>query len=606
LDTDALKVYLFNAPRFEYQGAILDVPRRKSIALVAYLAITQQPQSRDTIATLLWPELDQERARGALRSALHSLTALFPHDVFTAKRDTLVLNKEAIWVDVRAFHDCLAQRRTHTHPHDIICETCVRLFEEALDLYQDDFLAGFSLNDSAEYDEWQGFQREALRRECGEILRQLAGYYGDKRIASYEVALGYARRWLSLDPLHEPAHRMLMRLYTANGQRAEALRQYQECVDLLNDELATPPEEETTALYEEIRSEGTVPSHTAAPIGTLPPLPGLVVGREMVLQDLKRRIGINPSGEMRPITVIQGWPGVGKSTLVAALSHDAEIPRAFPDGVLWASLGENPNLLPELLTWAKALQVVDNKSSFALEEISSILTAALRDRRMLIILDDVWQTEHVTPFRVGGQNCGFIVTSRLNEVARALAPTPQDIYRLALLTEESGLQLLAALAPQAVDEYPDESRELIRNLEGLPLAIQVAGRLLDSEMQLGWGVSDLLGELREGTRLLKAQAPGDMMGRWNDTTPTIAALLRRSTDALDPLTRQRFGDLGLFVPKPATFDLQAMAALWDVDDPKPTARILVNRGLLEPLSGGRFQMHALLVLHARALLESHV
>jgi hypothetical protein len=115
-----------------------------------------------------------------------------------------------------------------------------------------------------------------------------------------------------------------------------------------------------------------------------------------------------------------------------------------------------------------------------------------------------------------------------------------------------------------------------------------------------------LGELREGTRLLKAQAPGDMMGRWNDTTPTIAALLRRSTDALDPQTRQRFGDLGLFVPKPATFDLQAMAALWDVDDPKPTARILVNRGLLEPLSGGRFQMHALLVLHARALLESHV
>jgi hypothetical protein len=88
-----------------------------------------------------------------------------------------------------------------------------------------------------------------------------------------------------------------------------------------------------------------------------------------------------------------------------------------------------------------------------------------------------------------------------------------------------------------------------------------------------------------------------------ETSPTIAVLLKRSTDSLDDETRQRFALLGLFVPKPATFDLGAMAAAWDMPDPKPLARILVNRGLLEPVSGGRFQMHALLVLHARSLLE---
>jgi len=58
----------------------------------------------------------------------------------------------------------------------------------------------------------------------------------------------------------------------------------------------------------------------------------------------------------------------------------------------------------------------------------------------------------------------------------------------------------------------------------------------------------------------------------------------------------------LFIPKPATFDLGAMAALWEINDPRPTVRTLVNRGLLEPLTGGRFQMHALLVLHAKSLL----
>ena len=93
-----------------------------------------------------------------------------------------------------------------------------------------------------------------------------------------------------------------------------------------------------------------------------------------------------------------------------------------------------------------------------------------------------------------------------------------------------------------------------------------------------------------------------MLGVQQDTTPTIAALLRRSTDLLDEETRRRFAYLGLFVPKPATFDLDAMAAAWDVSDPKPVTRILVDRGLLEPVSGGRFQMHALLVLHAQSIL----
>jgi hypothetical protein len=62
----------------------------------------------------------------------------------------------------------------------------------------------------------------------------------------------------------------------------------------------------------------------------------------------------------------------------------------------------------------------------------------------------------------------------------------------------------------------------------------------------------------------------------------VAALLQRSTDLLDKETRQRFAYLGLFVPKPATFDLDAMAVAWSVTDPRPTARLLVNRGLLEP------------------------
>ncbi len=197
----------------------------------------------------------------------------------------------------------------------------------------------------------------------------------------------------------------------------------------------------------------------------------------------------------------------------------------------------------------------------------------------------------------------LIMTSRLNDVAQALAPTAHDLYHLPVLSDEPALELLGILSPETVADYPEEARALVRDLEGLPLAIQVAGRLLQNEARLGWGVGELLVELREGSRLLAAQAPSDMLGAGRETTPTIAALLKRSTDSLDAEMQARFALLGLFAPKPATFDLQAMAVAWELDDARPTVRVLVNRGLLEPVSGGRFQLHALLALHARSLLE---
>jgi DNA-binding SARP family transcriptional activator len=601
---DQLRLFLFGPPRIEYHGSIIEIKRRKALALGAYLALSERSQSRDALATLLWPDLDQQRARAALRSTLPTLTTLSPQSWIAANRAALTLKREAVWVDVRAFLDLLMQSRSHSHGLETVCAECVPLLEQSVALYRDDFLADFTLPDNVEYDQWQVAQRERLRREFGGVLRRLSHYYAEQN--AFGQAIAYAQRWVALDPLHEAAQRMLIRVYATNGQRTEALRQYETCVHLLDTELATPPEDETTRLYQIIKTNGgtSVQTGLTAPSssGVLPPLPTLIVGREEALHEIEARLGIG--GELCPVTVIQGWPGVGKSTTVAALVHNPDIGRAFPDGVLWASLGATPDLLAEILPWADALKLNDPGKTPNLEEIITRLTAVLRDKRMLLIVDDVWQVEHAAPFKVGGRNCALIITSRLNDVAQALAPTPHDVYRLPVLSEEKALNLLGVLSPETLTDHPEEARELMRDLEGLPLAIQVAGRLLYNEARLGWDVSDLLHELRHGANLLEAQAPGDMVGVGRDTTPTIAALLQRSTDLLDDVTRQRFALLGLLVPKPATFDLKAMTAAWDVTDPRPTARILVNRGLLEPISGGRFQMHALLVLHARSLLEA--
>jgi hypothetical protein len=271
--------------------------------------------------------------------------------------------------------------------------------------------------------------------------------------------------------------------------------------------------------------------------------------------------------------------------------------------VLWVSLGPKPDLFSELAAWGRALGNNELLRTRTLEEASAQLAAMLRNKRRLLIIDDVWEAEHAVPFKVGGRGCATLITTRENKVAQALAPTANDIYRLPVLTDDKALELLQALAPSVVQLYPAESRELVHELEGLPLALQVAGHMLHVEASYGFGIRDLIKELREGTAILEAKAPADRTDLANETTPTIAVLLQRSTDRLDTVTRDCYAYLGVFAPKPATFDLAALKAVWEVDDPKPIARTLVDRGLLEFVPEmGRYQMHALLVAHAKSLL----
>jgi hypothetical protein len=91
----------------------------------------------------------------------------------------------------------------------------------------------------------------------------------------------------------------------------------------------------------------------------LPPAPVILLGRENGLDDLKRRLGVHTDKvehvAKNRVAVIRGWPGVGKSSIAAALAHDAEIQQAFSDGVLWTSLGQEPNIMSLLAEWGKAL-----------------------------------------------------------------------------------------------------------------------------------------------------------------------------------------------------------------------------------------------------------
>jgi hypothetical protein len=295
---------------------------------------------------------------------------------------------------------------------------------------------------------------------------------------------------------------------------------------------------------------------------------------------------------------------VGKTTVAKAIVHSPEVADVFPDGVLWASLGPVPSIEQELHAWARALCAVEADRAETPVELSLRLAGILRNRRMLLVVDDVWDPSHAVLFLIAGRACAMLVTTRLASVSDALAPTPEDSYRLDVLGEDESMDLLTALAPSVVAKHQQACRELVKALEGLPLAIQVAGRLLRAEERHGWGAGDLLAELRDdASKVLGAQAPADMREH-DQVSPTVSALLRKSTDRLEPTVRERFAFLAPFAPRPATFEFEDLMDVWNVTDKAEARRvvdILVDRGLLEPCEDGEYQVHQLLVQHARSL-----
>lgn len=210
-------------------GRTVKLELRKAAALVVYLAEIGRPVGRDTAATLLWPEADQEAARARLRRTLYKLRIAFGRDIIDARGASLSLAL-SVETDTRAFETACGTGR----------------LEDAAEIYAGDFLSGFSLSECPDFEEWAFFRREALRSLLIQALERLA----EAKCAGSDPrsAVPYASRLVALDPLSESAHRHLIRAYLASGDRASAERQYETCRTLLAEELGVPVDPETTRL----------------------------------------------------------------------------------------------------------------------------------------------------------------------------------------------------------------------------------------------------------------------------------------------------------------------------------------------------------------------
>jgi len=334
---DRLVISVLGMPRIEIDGQLLAVDRRKAVALLVHLVLSQGVRSRDALATLLWPGYDQATARGNLRRTLSVLHTALHEEWLLIDRDTVALRRgDDLWVDVRQFERLLSECRTHGHAGDQVCARCLEPLTQAVALYQDDFLTGFTLPDAPDFDDWQRDQTESLRGVLAEALERLARCL--VRRGDTAAALAPARRRVALDPLDEAAQRQLMQIQAWAGDRSAALRQYQACTELLRRELNTTPAPETTAFFEAISQNRL-----------LPPVPfdlSSAVPRADTESD--GQAPLPAQGELRPVTVLcAGLAGeaepeaaaAGLDRLLTVLEtilgrHEARLDRLLGDSVV--------------------------------------------------------------------------------------------------------------------------------------------------------------------------------------------------------------------------------------------------------------------------------
>jgi len=267
-----LSLALLGPPVVERDGARVAFDTKKAVALLALLGVTGHDQSRDRLALLLWPDSDTTHARGSLRRTL-SVTAAAVGEGLVISRTAVALRPGGMRVDVADF-ETLAARPD------------VAALERAARLYRDDFLAGFSLRECPEFEDWQSSVADRLRQVLAGCLERLAAACA--AAGDLDRALDHIRRWLSLDPMHEPAHQAMIRALAWTGQRSAAVRQYRDLVGILDRELAVRPLPETTRLYDNILAGRLEPpprrAHAGArgqrsPAGAAPVRPGPGPGR---------------------------------------------------------------------------------------------------------------------------------------------------------------------------------------------------------------------------------------------------------------------------------------------------------------------------------------
>ncbi len=257
-----LQIYLFGKFCVQREGHIVaGFEARRVQELFCYLLLNRhRPCSREVLTSLLWEDCSTAQSKKnlrqvlwQLRSALKTEMKLDTKGILYADAKQLQIHLKAdLWLDVDVFEETWNKlKRVQGKDLDA---AGVQMLRNAIVLHQGGLLEG-------NYEDWCLSERERLLNICLAMLDKLMEYSEVHR--EYEAGLAYGMRILNYDRTRESTHRWLMRLYYLLGDRTEALKQYQHCKAILNEDLCAQPDRHTQALYQQILADQLDPASAA-------------------------------------------------------------------------------------------------------------------------------------------------------------------------------------------------------------------------------------------------------------------------------------------------------------------------------------------------------
>lgn len=327
-----------------------------------------------------------------------------------------------------------------------------------------------------------------------------------------------------------------------------------------------------------------------------PPLPSHYVDRPALIAGIVlQALGSEsyPAGVL-PITAILGIGGAGKSTIASAFANAAMTGERYPDGVFWVTLGPEPQIGSLLTSWVVA---TEGQLTETLPESASsnYLRTAFRERAALFVIDDVWNSDHVSPFLVGGNRCHVLITARRANIVDRLGATVVEVTEMT--SAESYSLLVKRIGPARVAKMSAsdhaEARLLTQQIGYLPLAIELVASLV--ARHYSWS------ETRRQLVGMVAALPAES-GKESQARRKIDSCLGLSLDVLhreDPEAWNSFVWIAL-LPYEQPINASMACTLWDISEHEAGQRLqaLADDAILRR-HAGTYSVHNLLHQMAR-------
>lgn len=546
--------------------------RMERLTLALLLLEPGRAVSADRLIDLLWGDAPPARARGAVQSIVSRIRSALRQtgaDALLSHGQGYALAVPPETVDVHRFRALTDQARATADP-----ERRAALLTEALGLWRGPALADAA--DGPVRDELCGGLEEArLTAHCDRIDADLA-------VGRHAGLVSELSELVAEHPLRERLHGQLMVALFRSGRRADALDAYQKARQLIVEELGQEPGQQLRDLEAAILADDAEPTGSFARPAQLPADLAGFVGRAHQLRRL--------DDSTATVRVIAGTAGVGKTTLAVHWAHRAR--DRFPDGQLYVDLrGFDPSGAPmppiEVIRGLLgALGVPAGQVPDDLPALTGLYRSVLADRRMLILLDNAFDSAQVRPLLAGSPGCLTLVTSR-NTLSGLVATDGALPIELGLLSVREARELLARRLGEAGDDAFDQ---VIARCARLPLALAVvAARVATTP---GLTLPAVAAELSDLDAF-----EGD------DTATRVRAVFASSYRALGPSAAQLFRLSGLHRGPSMTVEAAASLAGMPSADVRLLLADLTRAHLVTEPSTGRYALHDLLRAYARELSE---